>query len=212
MIVIIIVVICFLSHIARRARFSLQASVWIKPLIIALPPCAMLDNVKHVILVMSGKGGVGKSTVSTQLAMAFRDAGHKVGLLDIDLCGPSIPLMLGLESSDVYQADGGWVPIYTDAEKRFGVMSIGFLLKNRNDAVIWRGPKKTAMIRQFLNDVQWGELDYLVIDTPPGECFFFGWFVVFVLVCCDRVSFRTTIRSRTRNQAPLTSTSPSWSA
>lgn len=129
----------------------------------------MLDRVKHVILVMSGKGGVGKSTVATQLAMAFRDGGHKVGLLDIDLCGPSIPHMLGLESNDVYQADEGWVPIYTDADKRFAVMSIGFLLKNRNDAVIWRGPKKTTMIRQFLNDVQWDDLDYLFIDTPPGE-------------------------------------------
>lgn len=129
----------------------------------------MLDNVKHVILVMSGKGGVGKSTVSVQLATAFRDAGHKVGLLDIDLCGPSIPHMLGLESADVYQADGGWVPIYTDAEKRLAVMSIGFLLKSRNDPIIWRGPKKTTMIRQFLNDVQWDELDYLFIDTPPGK-------------------------------------------
>lgn len=76
---------------------------------------------------------------------------------------------MGLEDQDVYQADGGWVPIYMDTDKRFAVMSIGFLLKNRNDAVIWRGPKKTAMIRQFLNDVQWDELDYLLIDTPPGK-------------------------------------------
>lgn len=88
--------------------------------------------------------------------------------MDIDLCGPSIPYMTGLENKDVYQSDNGWLPIYADEEKRFAVMSIGFLLKNREDAVIWRGPKKTAMIRQFLKDVQWDELDYLFIDTPPG--------------------------------------------
>lgn len=77
--------------------------------------------------------------------------------------------MMGMEDKNVYQSEGGWVPIYTDEEKRFAVMSIGFLLKNRDDAVIWRGPKKTAMIRQFLKDVQWEDLDYLIIDTPPGK-------------------------------------------
>lgn len=76
---------------------------------------------------------------------------------------------MGMEDCDVFQADEGWVPIYTDDEKRLAVMSIGFLLKNRDDAVIWRGPKKTAMIRQFLNDVKWEDLDYLIIDTPPGK-------------------------------------------
>lgn len=76
---------------------------------------------------------------------------------------------MGMEDRDVFQADEGWVPIYTDDEKRLAVMSIGFLLKNRDDAVIWRGPKKTAMIRQFLNDVKWEDLDYLIIDTPPGK-------------------------------------------
>lgn len=87
----------------------------------------------------------------------------------MDLCGPSVPYMMGLEDKNVYQSEAGWVPIYTDEEKRFAVMSIGFLLKNRDDAVIWRGPKKTAMIRQFLKDVQWEDLDYLIIDTPPGK-------------------------------------------
>ncbi|SPP76830.1 cytosolic Fe-S cluster assembly factor NUBP2 homolog [Drosophila guanche] len=128
----------------------------------------MLDKVKNVIIVLSGKGGVGKSTVSTQLALAMRHAGHKVGLLDIDLCGPSVPFLLGLEGSDIYQCDEGWVPIYTDESKTLAVMSIGFLLKSRTDPVIWRGPKKTMMIRQFLTDVKWDELDYLIIDTPPG--------------------------------------------
>jgi Mrp family chromosome partitioning ATPase len=92
----------------------------------------------------------------------------QVGLLDIDLCGPSVPYLLNLEGKDVHQSSEGWVPIYTDSTKALAVMSIGFLLKNRNDAVIWRGPKKTAMIKQFLSDVHWEDLDYLVIDTPPG--------------------------------------------
>ncbi|XP_055531075.1 cytosolic Fe-S cluster assembly factor NUBP2 homolog [Wyeomyia smithii] len=128
----------------------------------------MLDRVKHIILVLSGKGGVGKSTVSTQLALTLSESNFKVGLLDIDLCGPSVPFLLGLEDHDVHQCEGGWVPVYTSAEKKLAVMSIGFLLKNRTDAVIWRGPKKTAMIKQFLEDVAWDELDYLIIDTPPG--------------------------------------------
>ncbi|KAH8379821.1 hypothetical protein KR009_007430 [Drosophila setifemur] len=128
----------------------------------------MLEKVKNVIVVLSGKGGVGKSTVSTQLALALRHAGNKVGLLDIDLCGPSVPYLLGLEGSDIFQCDEGWVPIYTDESKTLAVMSIGFLLKSRTDPVIWRGPKKTMMIRQFLTDVKWDELDYLIIDTPPG--------------------------------------------
>ncbi|KAJ8923325.1 hypothetical protein NQ315_001883 [Exocentrus adspersus] len=128
----------------------------------------MLDDVKHIILILSGKGGVGKSTVSTQLALTLKERGFKVGLLDIDLCGPSIPYLLQLEGKDVHQADGGWVPVYTDDKQNFAVMSIGFLLNSRNSAVVWRGPKKTAMVKQFLTDVCWGDLDYLIIDTPPG--------------------------------------------
>ncbi|XP_063381068.1 cytosolic Fe-S cluster assembly factor Nubp2 homolog [Cydia fagiglandana] len=128
----------------------------------------MLDDVKRVILVLSGKGGVGKSTVSTQLALTLKERGYKVGLLDVDLCGPSVPYLLNLENHNVHQGPQGWVPVYTDPEQRLGVMSIGFLLSSRNDAVVWRGPKKTSMIKQFLEDVQWQELDYLVIDTPPG--------------------------------------------
>uniref|UniRef100_U5ETQ3 Cytosolic Fe-S cluster assembly factor NUBP2 homolog n=1 Tax=Corethrella appendiculata TaxID=1370023 RepID=U5ETQ3_9DIPT len=128
----------------------------------------MLDKIKHIILVLSGKGGVGKSTVSTQLALTLSESGYRTGLLDIDLCGPSVPYLLGIEDKDVHQCDEGWVPVYTGVDKKLAVMSIGFLLKSRTDAVIWRGPKKTAMIRQFLNDVNWDELDYLIIDTPPG--------------------------------------------
>uniref|UniRef100_A0A8D8YIV7 Cytosolic Fe-S cluster assembly factor NUBP2 homolog n=1 Tax=Cacopsylla melanoneura TaxID=428564 RepID=A0A8D8YIV7_9HEMI len=128
----------------------------------------MLDSVKHVILVLSGKGGVGKSTVSVQLALGLKNKGFKVGLLDIDLCGPSIPHLLNIENLDVHQCPEGWVPVYTDSTESLAVMSIGFLLNNKNDAIIWRGPKKTAMIRQFISDVCWKDVDYLIIDTPPG--------------------------------------------
>lgn len=91
-----------------------------------------------------------------------------MGILDVDLCGPSVPYLLGLEGREIFQCDEGWVPIYTDESKTLAVMSIGFLLKNREDPVIWRGPKKTMMIRQFLTDVKWDAMDYLIIDTPPG--------------------------------------------
>ncbi|KAJ1929740.1 cytosolic Fe-S cluster assembly factor cfd1 [Tieghemiomyces parasiticus] len=128
-----------------------------------------LRSVKHIILVLSGKGGVGKSSVSTQLALALYGAGHRVGILDIDLCGPSIPRMLGVAHERVRQASAGWAPVYLDAtNQRLCCMSIGFLLANPDDSVVWRGPKKSAMIKQFLTDVIWGDLDYLIIDTPPG--------------------------------------------
>jgi Mrp family chromosome partitioning ATPase len=125
-----------------------------------------LKGVKHKILVLSGKGGVGKSTVSTQLAFALAALGKEVGLLDIDICGPSIPRMTGLEGNEVHQSNTGWSPVYVN--DNLGVMSIGFLLNNPDDAVIWRGPRKNGLIKQFLTDVDWQELDYLIIDTPPG--------------------------------------------
>ncbi|CAG8500510.1 11621_t:CDS:10 [Diversispora eburnea] len=118
-------------------------------------------------LVLSGKGGVGKSSITTQLALCLAQKDHKVGILDIDLTGPSIPRMLGLDDQQVHQASSGWVPVYSDENQKLCCMSIGFLLQNRDDSVVWRGPKKNAMIKQFLNDVCWGNLDYLIIDTPP---------------------------------------------
>ncbi|KAI8581795.1 hypothetical protein K450DRAFT_231210 [Umbelopsis ramanniana AG] len=127
-----------------------------------------LAKVKHIILVLSGKGGVGKSSVTTQLSLGLVHQGFKVGVLDVDLTGPSIPRMLGLDGKQVHQASNGWVPVYADEKQRLCCMSIGFLLQNKNDSVVWRGPKKNAMIKQFLQDVCWGELDYLIIDTPPG--------------------------------------------
>ena len=84
--------------------------------------------------------------------------------------------MLGLDGSSVHQSSDGWVPVYADAsEARLACMSVGFLLKGKSDSVVWRGPKKNAMIRQFLSDVRWGELDYLVIDTPPGDSYTAGF-------------------------------------
>ncbi|KAG2156686.1 P-loop containing nucleoside triphosphate hydrolase protein [Suillus bovinus] len=138
------------------------------------PVSRRLKTVKHIIIVCSGKGGVGKSSVSAQLALSLHASSPtiRVGVLDVDLTGPSIPRMLGLDGHGVHQSSDGWVPVYADAlgdgEPRLACMSVGFLLKKKGDSVVWRGPKKNAMIRQFLSDVRWGELDYLVVDTPPG--------------------------------------------
>ncbi|KAK4354853.1 hypothetical protein RND71_027047 [Anisodus tanguticus] len=125
-----------------------------------------MATVKHKILVLSGKGGVGKSTFSAQLAFALAAMDFQVGLLDIDICGPSIPKMLGLEGQDIHQSNIGWSPVYV--ESNLGVMSIGFMLPNPDEAVIWRGPRKNGLIKQFLKEVYWGELDFLVVDAPPG--------------------------------------------
>lgn len=134
------------------------------------PALAMVQDrmslVKHKILILSGKGGVGKSTFSAQLAFALAQQGKQVGLLDVDICGPSIPRMLGLVGHEVHQSASGWSPVYV--EDNLGVMSIGFMLPSRDDAIIWRGPRKNGLIKQFLTDVNWNELDYLIVDTPPG--------------------------------------------
>lgn len=125
-----------------------------------------MRHIRHKILVLSGKGGVGKSTFSAQLAFALAATGAQVGLLDVDICGPSIPRMLGLEGQDMHSSNAGWSPVYVD--DNLGVISIGFMLPDPDDAVIWRGPRKNGIIKQFLKDVDWGELDYLIIDSPPG--------------------------------------------
>ena len=117
------------------------------------------------LLVMSGKGGVGKSTVAANLATSLALAGKNVGLLDVDIHGPSIPKLMGLERERLVVHGQEIVPIEVGNLK---VMSIGFLLENAADAVIWRGPMKYGVIQQFLKDVDWGPLDYLVIDAPPG--------------------------------------------
>ena len=124
-----------------------------------------LSTFKNIIVVMSGKGGVGKSTVATNLTLALHRAGHRVGLLDADIYGPSIPTMLGVMGRPV-SLDG----VQIEPLERFGVklMSIGFLLEDPRSAVIWRGPMLAGALQQFLKDVHWGTLDYLVLDLPPG--------------------------------------------
>ncbi len=124
-----------------------------------------LRRIRHTIVVLSGKGGVGKSTVAVNLAMALAMSGRQVGLLDVDLHGPSVPTMLGLAGTKLDIEDGKLVPADYDLLK---VISIGFLLERADDAVIWRGPAKAGVIKQLVEEVVWGDLDYLIVDCPPG--------------------------------------------
>ena len=121
-----------------------------------------LAAIKHKIVVMSGKGGVGKSSTAVNLALALVKQGAKVGLLDIDIHGPSLPTMLGLEGHRPAVSEEGMVPIKRGNLK---VMSIGFLIESIDDAIIWRGPAKAGVIQQFIKDVTWGELDYLIVSV-----------------------------------------------
>lgn len=129
---------------------------------------AVLPKVSNIIAVISGKGGVGKSTVSANLALALAQSGAKVGLMDADIYGPSVPIMFGVRGERPMMKDvnskGMIVPL-----KKYGIslISIGLLVDEKN-AVVWRGPMASSAIRQFITDVDWGELDYLVIDMPPG--------------------------------------------
>jgi Mrp family chromosome partitioning ATPase len=146
-----------------------------------------MSTVKRKILVLSGKGGVGKSTFTAQLGWAFAadeqllvcpllNLSHQLhlltktlwqtGIMDVDICGPSIPTILGIASEQVHSSSSGWSPVYV--QDNFAVMSVGFMLSSSKDAIMWRGPKKNGLISQFLKDVDWGDLDYLIIDTPPG--------------------------------------------
>ena len=130
-----------------------------------LPPKADID-VKHVIMVLSGKGGVGKSTVSVNLAYALSAHGKKVGLLDLDMHGPNIPKMLGLEEHKLQVMGDRIEPVHVTGN--LSVISMAFLLPDTSTPIIWRGPMKMAAIQQFLAEVNWGTLDYLVVDLPPG--------------------------------------------
>lgn len=127
---------------------------------------ATLSQIKNKYLVMSGKGGVGKSSLAVNLAVYLAEKGNKVGLLDIDLHGPSVPRMLGLSGRMEVGSDRSILP--QTWSPKLAVVSIESMLKERDEAVIWRGPKKLNAIRQFISDVSWGPLDYLFIDSPPG--------------------------------------------
>lgn len=123
-------------------------------------------DIDHKIMVMSGKGGVGKSSIAANIAVGLSLKGRQVGLMDIDIHGPSIPRIIGLEGSPLKQSEEGLMPV--EYSNNLKVMSLGFLIRDRKDAVIWRAPLKHSLIRQFLTDVRWGELDYLIVDCPPG--------------------------------------------
>jgi len=124
-------------------------------------------SVRHVILVLSGKGGVGKTTVAANLAMALANHGYQTGLLDLDIHGPNIPKMMGIEETKLTSTNGTTIePVYVVPS--LGVVSMAFLLPDKSTPVIWRGPMKMQVIKQFLADVNWGDLDYLVVDLPPG--------------------------------------------
>lgn len=126
-----------------------------------------LENIKHKILVLSGKGGVGKSTFTSMLCWALAaDPDLEIGAMDLDICGPSLPKMLGADGESVHSSNSGWTPVYVN--DNLGMMSIAFMLPEDDTAIIWRGAKKNSLIKQFLKDVDWGQLDYLIVDTPPG--------------------------------------------
>jgi len=124
------------------------------------------EEIKHKVMVLSGKGGVGKSTVSVGLALSLARQGKKVGLMDIDITGPNIPKMLGLDNADLHVEDGQIFPVIGPHGVK--VISMAFLIEDPDKPVIWRGPIKLGAIQQFIGDVAWGELDALIIDFPPG--------------------------------------------
>lgn len=125
-----------------------------------------LANIKHVIIVLSGKGGVGKSTVSSNLAEALSMSGFQVGIMDLDITGPNIPKMFHVEDEKLLVEDDKLIPVQVPPSLK--LMSMAFLLPSKDEAVMWRGPVKMGAVRQFIEDVNWGSLDYLVIDMPPG--------------------------------------------
>lgn len=125
-----------------------------------------LQKIKYKIFVMSGKGGVGKSSVAVNIAAALADRGFKVGILDVDIHGPSVPHLLGITGQ--LDVERGNLVVPKKVNDNLHVVSMESLLKDPDQAVLWRGPMKTSAIRQFISDVQWGELDFLVVDSPPG--------------------------------------------
>lgn len=125
-----------------------------------------MSDIGHKIAVMSGKGGVGKSTIAVNLAVAFALKNYQTGIIDVDLHGPDVPHMLGVENAILKESPLGILPV--KVRDNLKVLSIEFMLPVKGAPIIWRGPKKTGAIKQFLSDVSWGNLDVLVIDNPPG--------------------------------------------
>jgi ATP-binding protein involved in chromosome partitioning len=125
-----------------------------------------MSHIRHKIIVTSGKGGVGKSTVSSNIAMLLSMRGYEVGLLDADIHGPNIPKMFHIEDAVLHGDNEGIMPVIVPPHLK--VMSMAFLVPDSDEPIIWRGPLKIGALRQFLADVRWGELDFLIIDLPPG--------------------------------------------
>jgi len=128
-------------------------------------PSGRMARIKHKIIIASGKGGVGKSTVSVNLAWALKNMGYQVGLLDADITGPDIPKLMGIEDRRLRPGQDGIEPADAGGIR---VVSMALVLSRQDSAVVWRGPMKMAAIKQFLQDVNWGDLDFLLIDLPPG--------------------------------------------
>jgi len=125
-----------------------------------------MQRIRHRIMVMSGKGGVGKSTVAVNLAISLAREGSRVGIMDADIHGPNIPKMLGLDKQHIMASPDGMIP--PEIPPGVKVLSMAFLLGDPDSPVVWRGPLKHNVIRQFFSEAAWGELDYLVVDLPPG--------------------------------------------
>jgi len=127
---------------------------------------ASLEKIKNKYLIMSGKGGVGKTSVSVNLAIALANKGFQVGIMDVDIHGPDVPRMLGIEGMLSVNNNQKLNP--KRFSKNLSAVSIESLLQSKDEAIIWRGPMKHSAIKQFIGDVEWGRLDYLIIDSPPG--------------------------------------------
>lgn len=159
---------CINAIMARMPAAAVSVNFTSSTTTIRADKSNVLPGVKNIIAVVSGKGGVGKSTVAANLALALSGGGAAVGLLDADIYGPSVPIMFGVRGERPMMTNAGDKAVIVPLE-RYGIklLSIG-LLVDEKAAVVWRGPMASSAIRQFITDVQWGELDYLIIDMPPG--------------------------------------------
>ncbi|XP_033115477.1 cytosolic Fe-S cluster assembly factor NUBP2 homolog [Anneissia japonica] len=126
-----------------------------------------MNAIKYKILILSGKGGVGKSSIAVGLSISLAQHSNKVGLVDVDICGPSISKLMAVEGAKVVNTQYGWTPLKSPHED-VKVMSVGNILEHSDNAIIWRGPRKTQLIKRFIKDTFWGRLDYILFDTPPG--------------------------------------------